>query len=176
MVVVLVVGGILLAIAAPNMRDAIRSYQLTSQANEVVGALNLARSEAVNRSQRVTMCRSANGVACANGADWEAGWLVFVDADADAVVDAGEQVIRVYPPMGGGATLRTAAKYQNWIGFLPNGASVGANANSNPVDLNLRLCPTTQDASRAYGIEVGLIGRISSRKNITTIGGGLACP
>ena len=55
-----------------------------------------AKSEAIKRAETVSMCQSNNGVVCHHGANWSAGWLVFVNRNANNSVDSGEEIIRVY--------------------------------------------------------------------------------
>ena len=52
--------GILLAAAAPNFDSALNSSRLAGVANELTGAVNVARAEAIRRNQRVALCRSAD--------------------------------------------------------------------------------------------------------------------
>ncbi len=175
LITVLVVGGILTLIAMPNLRDAVRNFRLTSEANEVVGALNLARSEAVTRARQVTVCRSANGTECITAAGgWEVGWVVYQDADGDGDITAGEE-IRVYQRLTSGMTLRTGDKFKDFVNFQANGSATGAAGNTSAaaVDINLRLCDERQDETKSYLIGIGLVGRINSTKGI---GGGLTCP
>jgi type IV fimbrial biogenesis protein FimT len=80
LMVTLAVAGILLIIAQPALQGVVRSHRLTLAANELVGAANLARNEAIQRGSRVTLvpCRwddsSAN---CAAGSTWREGWALI---------------------------------------------------------------------------------------------------
>ncbi len=69
--------GVLLGIGVPSFTQMIRNNRIASQANDVVSALNFARSEALKRSIPVSVC-PASGNACA-GTDWNTGILVFTD-------------------------------------------------------------------------------------------------
>jgi len=100
-IVVMVVIGILAGIAIPSFRGFTRSSQVTSAANDLVSALNLARSEAVSRAIPVTVCKSDDQATCDNTLDWHDGWIVFVDADNDGVVAAVGDILRVYSAPGG---------------------------------------------------------------------------
>ena len=80
LMVTLAVAGILLTIATPFLSGVVRSYRLTQAANELVGAANLARSEAIQRGSRVTLipCRwDQTAVSCAEGSTWRDGWALF---------------------------------------------------------------------------------------------------
>ena len=41
-------------------------------------------------------CASADGATCGS-ASFDTGWIVFVDQDGDATVDAGDTVLRAFP-------------------------------------------------------------------------------
>ncbi|MCK7498710.1 MAG: GspH/FimT family pseudopilin [Comamonadaceae bacterium] len=53
-------------------------------------------SEAIKRGVRVTLCKSMDGTGCASGGGYEQGWIVFVDPNDNATVDAGGAIIRVF--------------------------------------------------------------------------------
>jgi len=72
------ISAILLAIAVPAFRNITVNSQLTAQVNDLVSALNVARSEAIKRNGTITFCRAplATSTACATSAgDW-ANWIV----------------------------------------------------------------------------------------------------
>lgn len=105
LVITVALAAILLTIGVPSFQQMIRNNRAATHANEFMSALNLARSEAVKRSVRVSLCPSTNQVACTGGTDWSDGWIVFVDTaatDADAPV-VGE-VLRVGEALSGNPT------------------------------------------------------------------------
>lgn len=106
---------ILITIAVPNFMVFIQGNRLTSQANDLVTALNYARSEAIKRGVRVTVCSSNDGASCLGSNTWDTGWIVFIDTNGDGVV-GGEQVIQARGPLEAGNTMRTTTNritYQN---------------------------------------------------------------
>lgn len=100
LIITLVIAAILLTIAAPNMSSFIQRDRLVTQANELIADLSLARSEAIKRSARVGVCKTNDPgvdppVCNTTGGDpWTNGRVVWVDANNDGVVDAGEAVLR----------------------------------------------------------------------------------
>jgi type IV fimbrial biogenesis protein FimT len=81
LMVTLTVASVLLVIAVPSFRNLIVSNALTTAANELVGALNLARMEAVKRNASVQFCSdvAANNTSDALGAACGAqGGAVYV--------------------------------------------------------------------------------------------------
>ncbi len=71
---------IVLAIGLPNLTGQIASNRSAALSSEMLVAVNFARSEAIHRSTRVSICPSTNGTACATAADWSKGWMIFIDA------------------------------------------------------------------------------------------------
>lgn len=160
----LTVAGILTATAAPVIRDMTYEQRLATQVNELFGDLQLARSEAIKRSAQVTVCKSSNGSACSGTADWQNGWIVFVDTDGDETVDSGETVIRVRQTLEGGATLRYGTSY-DYVYYKSDG-SAWPNA-------TFTFCDA-RGASGARAIIVTQAGR-ARISNKSSSGGALSC-
>lgn len=82
LMVVVVIAGILLAIGVPAMGNFISNSRMTAAANDLMGTLHYARSEAIKRRAPVTICTSANPLDadpdCA-ASPLLTGWVVFVD-------------------------------------------------------------------------------------------------
>lgn len=124
LMITLAIAVILLMIGVPSFQETIRQNRLTAYANEFVGALNLARSEAIKRSVRITVCKSADGVSCTTSGGYQQGWIVFNDPNSNATVDApGEQVIRAYGGLSEGFTLIGNVSVANYVSFVPAGVS-----------------------------------------------------
>ncbi len=106
MIITIVIGAILAAIAVPSMGVFVKNNARTTRINSLITALNLARSEAVKNNGTVTLCASGAGgsfSSCQRGTvgglfDFSNGWIVFDDDDGDGTVDAGERVLRVFDP------------------------------------------------------------------------------
>ncbi|WP_312914436.1 GspH/FimT family pseudopilin [Stenotrophomonas sp.] len=89
LMVTIAVLAIIASIAAPAMQGLIRANRLTATTNELVTALQLARTEAVRRNAPVTVCASNDGLACASSTDW-ARWIVL----GRDVVSGADEVVR----------------------------------------------------------------------------------
>lgn len=99
------VGGVLTGLAVTAFPDLLRNNQMVGDVNTLVGHINLARSEAVKRNQPTAICQTNDSQAAAPvcnsvDADWDSGWLVFVDDDGDQVLDGGEFLVRRGAPSG----------------------------------------------------------------------------
>ena len=93
----LVVVGIIAitsAIVIPGMSGFVSDSRVSGNVNEFIGAMTLARTEAVKRGRLVTICRSANADSetptCAGGSDWAAGWIVFQESSSATNVGSFE--------------------------------------------------------------------------------------
>ena len=76
LITVLVIG-VILSFAVPNMQDFARNSRMTTTANDMHAAFHLARSESSRAKSNITICPSADGASC--GGTWEDGYIVFVD-------------------------------------------------------------------------------------------------
>ena len=121
LVITLVIAGILVAIGVPNLVEFLKNSARTTRLNDVVTAINYARSESVKRNADVRVCASANESTCSGSTDFTTGWVV-------RQVTPGE-VLRVFQPdLGGDATITgttTAFTYQG-NGFPATGAPASA--------------------------------------------------
>ena len=117
LMVTVAIVAILATIAIPGYEQLVINSRMTTQANEFLTMMQFARSEAVKRNGRVTMCRSANGTACATAGSWDQGWIVFANSANDGSVDTGvagvadDTVLRVHAALTGGSTLTGTVNY-----------------------------------------------------------------
>jgi len=106
----LAVAAILMTVAVPSFRETIMDNRLSTQSNELVTALNYARSEAVKRHETIT-------VTSKNGTNWEAGWTI---------TDPGGTNLRDHDALAGTTTIGGSAsslQYQQ-TGFLTGSNSI----------------------------------------------------
>ncbi len=91
---------IVLSLGVPQLHGLIQESRVVSGVNDWVRDANVARSEAVKRGGRVTLCTSSDGTTCGTTGDWASGWIAFVDTNGDGGLDAGERVLRVHGAAG----------------------------------------------------------------------------
>ena len=108
LMVTVVVVAILITVAVPGFRTMVQNNRITTQVNELVTSLNLARSEAIKRSTVVTVCASSSGANCVG--NWDQGWIIFTDSDNNGVVTGGtDEILRVSPELAGGTAVVASA-------------------------------------------------------------------
>lgn len=118
----------LLTMAVPSFQGVIQGGRITTATNDLVSALNLARSEAIRRNLRTTVCTSASGTACTPGSGWEQGWIVFTDPDNDGVYTGppsvpNETILRVRDSVEGRLTMVGNTNVADYISYVARGHS-----------------------------------------------------
>ena len=114
----------ILAVLATNMRGVFQENQISSYAQDLMASLQLARSEAVTRSTRITVCKrdSSNPNQCATTGRWDNGWLVFVDENNNATVAKPEDILRVHEALKDGFNLTGYGTTMNsYVSFIASG-------------------------------------------------------
>lgn len=151
---------ILVGIAIPSFSSVIRSTRLTTYANELVTSLNLARSEAVKRGVQISVRRKGS-----TNQNWDSGWDIFTDLDGDGRLDTADTLLKTYPALTNGFTLRTGtAGYQDFAAYLPSGLSLSS------IGDTFRLCDSSADTVNSRAIEINAVGRPRTYQGTT------ACP
>jgi len=150
--------GVLLGMGVPMFREVIQNNRLVAQNNDFVAALSVARSEAIKRSNAVTVCASTNGTACSGATTWSSGWLTFVDANSDGDLNGAEVVMQQAGSMVGGMAL-TSTTFSS-IRYTPTGM---LNGTAGTFLLRKSGCTSTT-GTKARQIAVALTGRVSTTK------------
>ncbi len=166
LLVSLSVLAILLGVAVPSFQGSVASNQLSSRTNDVVSALNLARSEAIRRGSRITLCKSANGTSCASSGNWEQGWVVFVDTTRSGTtpsIDSGETVLQVQAALSGSTTVKGDTNLGSYVSFGPDGRP--RTLTGSFTSGKLRACNSSTaltNGSRSREIDLSSVGRLST--------------
>lgn len=93
LLVTIAILAILLGIGVPSFRSMVESNRIRTVSNDLVSALQLARSEAVKRGVPITLCSSNDQASCSGA--WANGWVVRNDAVA------ADAPFRVWPAIHG---------------------------------------------------------------------------
>lgn len=139
----LAVAAILLTVGVPNFMRFVQNNRATTHTNELVTALNLARSEATQRGTLVTVCSSTDGATCSGSGDWTPGWIVL---------GPDGELVRAWPERSGGTNLITS---DGDVQFEPRGSI----ADDGGADFAIRVPDCTGDQGR--DVSVNRAGRVS---------------
>ena len=125
--VVLALLAVLLSLAGPNLQGLRQKHQMQSQAEQLQASLLLARSEALRRQQRVTLCvresSAGAGPLCAMSGTWAQGWVMFVDGNDSGHREASETVLQLHGALPEFLKLQGNATVDRYISYGPEGRS-----------------------------------------------------
>lgn len=162
------VAVIVTTVAIPNFMSLVNSNRLSSQANDFLSAIMLARAEAIKQNENIVFCHSTDGATCSAppSAGW-VGWLVHDTVDNVTIATGfvrSEKIVVL-------SSANVASAIMNGTGhsirFSPQGLVRSGNTN-NPLNGVLRVClPGTGLQQNAKDIELrsGGRSRISSRSS-----------
>jgi len=105
LMVTISIFAILATIALPSFTALVTSQRLASENTNLKLAFASARSEALTRATRVTVCQSDNGTACTTGG-WATGHVVFVDRITAGTIDDGDEILKVSAAIASGDAMR----------------------------------------------------------------------
>lgn len=103
LLVVLVIGALVASLATPSFTEVVRRQQLAVAANDLLGAIVQARSQAVARGRMVLLAPLD-----AAGQDWSQGWTVFIDHDRNRRPGGADEIIAVHGPLPDGVLVELA--------------------------------------------------------------------
>ena len=126
LLVTLSVTSILSVTAIDHLPGFIQTNRMISDVNRFVTTLHLARNEAVKRGRHLVLCPAATGDGCAEHADWENGWLLFV-SDNNREFEDDDVLITRSPPLADFIDMRSGG-HRKRIVYQPNGSSGGSNS------------------------------------------------
>ncbi|WP_074467441.1 GspH/FimT family pseudopilin [Rheinheimera salexigens] len=156
LMVTVAVVAITLTVAVPSFTGLINGNRLTGQANEIIAAFILARTEAIKQNQVVVLCHSSDAATCSDApvAGWQ-GWLVMREGGGTVIasgqINTGRIKALASPAVSGASDI---------IRFTPQGlARTSTNGALNAV---LRICiPSIDNNVRDVELRSGGRARIT---------------
>lgn len=148
LLIVVAIMSTMMAIGLPSFQSIIEGSRLTSAANAMVSALQLARMEALKQHKPVVI-RPKDGVA--DG--WKQGWELFVDVPKSAVnnytKDGDEPLFATFDALGSTLTVKASSAFSDSTYYDASGRikSVGG---------SFSFCATTDFRS----VIIGATGRV----------------
>ncbi|MDH5571322.1 MAG: GspH/FimT family protein [Gammaproteobacteria bacterium] len=172
-------------IAVPYLYKLSNDNYLDVSTNDLINSFSLAKKESLERSVPVTICGSQSQVSC-DGPDqdndkdhiWDHGWIVFVDARANGVVDKEDEILSAVYGLPAGMILQST---QSYLQFKKDGTisdcnncksdnlqsgnlAIDADKNYNKVDF--LVCDMNKTKKSGWKISIFPSGQIT-QSNIT---------
>ena len=162
MMVVLAIAVILTTSAVPSFQTFIQNNRLSTASHQFITSLNLARSEAVKRGKRVTVCKISNSTACTTSNGWEQGWIIFVDEDGNGARDAGtDELLRVQVALAGIDSIDGQTHVANLISYADSGfPQLVTGGSLSPQLSTLVICDSRDFGSHAKALVVNTTGSV----------------
>ena len=153
--VVMAVLGTLAALSAPSLMALREKHQMQSQGELFLSSLQLARSQALQRQKRVTVCLRDAGDVCTSQGSWAQGWVMFVDDNGNAVLDGQEQRLQVQGPAPAFLRMTGNTPVRRYVSYGPEGRSQSVSGAL--LFGTLRLCKPGQSA--AWELVINAVGK-----------------
>ncbi|MGR9099492.1 MAG: GspH/FimT family pseudopilin [Gammaproteobacteria bacterium] len=152
---------VLVGLATPSYTTMIKRRQVNGEADKLWAAIYLAKSEAVKRNTKVTLCKSGDQATCSGS--WSDGWILFSDKNGNRIVDGSDRIIdRSIALVGDYRLTWKAFISNNYLNFDPSGLT---NQNG-----TFKFCPENNDARFAKALIVSKLARVREKK------GSISCP
>jgi len=161
--IIVTIMGLTLAFAGPGMMSIIADNRISSSVNDYAAALQFAKAESAARISPVTICiKNATSNGCDGGGDWNKGWIVFADANANATVDGLEPVLLVHEALDPRITFRNNDEAKDFITYLASGMTSLSRLQE------MIMCDDRGFVDAARGLVISITGRGSVMKATDT--------
>ena len=162
LMVTVTVLAIVLTVAVPSFANLVNANRLNAQANNLLAAIEYAKTEAVKNNATVTFCHSADGVTCsaAAAAGWQ-GWLVGLAANPTGI-EAGSMMRAgiIESPQLVVRASETLSDAGDQVRVTPQGLL--RSDNRLPLQATLRVChPTTSSDPNSRNVRIRSGGQLS---------------
>lgn len=161
LMVVVAIIGVLAAIASPSFREIKRNSELTSATNNLMAAINTARTEAMKQGKNAIIAPIVAG-------NWDTGIRIFIDNNMDSAYDAGDLIVKNTEILPSYFTVRhtpndAARDYSlfNGSGFA---RTMNFSFNSTFQIARNDITPPAELLSQTRRVKIALTGRVRSCK------------
>ncbi|MEJ2129232.1 MAG: GspH/FimT family pseudopilin [Woeseiaceae bacterium] len=188
LLITLLIVGVVLTFGVPNLTEFTRNSRITTTANDLHAAFQMARSEAARAKTNITICGSADPFSA--GADCDGtldqGFIVFMDDNGDLLRNgANETVLRAHAAPDDTVTL-AVANGATYFSYASTGMGRG-DVNGNPAISQIIVCDDRGTGEASAGYSQGRLfvatplGRATIVRDLTAVQNalgnmGLACP
>ncbi len=181
LMITLLIVGVVLTLGMPNLTAFTQNSRITTTANNLHAAFQVARSEAARSKATITICASDNSMdatADCQG-NWEDGFIIFLDLNGDiARAGADESVLRAHPAVANGVNL-VIANNSTYFSYASTGLGRG-NVGGQPAVSQIIVCDerglveTSKDFSAGRLFVATPLGRATVLRDYTMVNSALA--
>lgn len=178
LIMAMAIAAIVLSLAVPSFQTYVNKNRKTTSVNDLVTALSLARSTAITRRERVTVCKSSDGATCNTGTgsgDWSQGWMMFTNPNnGNTILNSGGALLRVHGALPGNISFSGNNNVVNRVSFSPQGLARGSNG-------TITYCDT-HGANGAVALVISIGGQVRRALDenddniVDVLGVNVSCP
>lgn len=179
--------GIVISMVIPSMNSFVTNNQLTSRNNNLVSALQYAKSAAIKYHARVFLCPSKTASeampTCSGENDWLPGMIIFVDKDDSLTFNNSNELLKQFdnrtgqtPSISITAEVLRAGEpvtIYDYISFVSPRGEPQDKGGVNQSGI-FKICDLN-DEDRVRGVMIHPSGRIYSSRDKTTLGSHISC-
>jgi type IV fimbrial biogenesis protein FimT len=172
----------------PSLRAFMTNNELTSRSNNLVAAIQFARSESIKRGARIVICPSITATAaipgCSGSNDWLPGMIIFYDDDNSGSFNPGDELIKQYTNNVGATPFISInaevlhkddpVTISTYLSFVSPRGEPQLTDGTNQSGI-FKVC-NLNDTSRVQGVMIHPSGRIYSSHDSATLGAHITCP
>lgn len=149
--------GIAAAITIPSLVGLINKNTKDAGREELISALNLARSSAITAGSWATICGSnASNTQCSSSkSNWNNGWIVFMDANRNGLIEPAEKIVSTRESMAGSLSVNTSLSH---ITFDNQGLADGYKT-------TFLFCSSSESNDKLIAIKVSNFGRFREARD-----------
>jgi len=174
LMIVVAIIGILAAASAPMMTSLVTGSGLTTTNNDLVAALQYARSTSIRLQDRVVVCTSSNADSatptCGGAAvPWHDGWIIFHDVDNSADFDggSGDMLLGVHGAASISGLTIELVQQSNIVNYVSFAAPAGEPLDQAATSQSgiFKICKES-DPDKVRGVRLNASGRVASTRDL----------
>lgn len=121
----MVIVAILLTAGVPAFKNYTWNLRMKTAMDLLQTDLNLARGRAISHNIQTIICPATDSSDCSGFPDWQDGWIVFTDLNADRHRQVGEPLLKYADEV---EFLKiSSSRSRSYLRFYPNGTAPGSN-------------------------------------------------
>jgi type IV fimbrial biogenesis protein FimT len=110
----------------PAMQKFSASQNMLAAVNTVASHLHLARSEAIKQGTRAVLCPSLDGETCLKSNQWQQGFILFADENANRERDSDEGLLRQFRSASKEPQILIKSGRRQWVRYQATGEAPGS--------------------------------------------------
>ena len=111
-------------LSAPVLDEWSQAHNLRKTSKNLYVSLTMAQQEATKRGDIARLCPSSDGWSCRPDGDWNRGWIVFLDSNANKQPEPAE-IMNTYGPPGEQIRIHALGSFTSSADFGIDGMPIG---------------------------------------------------